>query len=836
MKSETEAVERHARLSKVFGTPPGLGQLSAVNHTTVGLRFIVASLFFFVVAGILSMLIRAQLATATNDFIGPDIYNQIFTAHGTLMMFLFAIPLIEGFTLYLLPKLLGSRDLAFPRLSAYGFWCYLFGGSIVLLAVLLGHGPDSGWFMYTPLSSEPYSPGIRSDIWLLGITFVEISAISIGVEIVVTILKVRTAGMKLIWMPLFGWYLLVTAFMIIAGFPPLILGSILLELERAFGLPFFDPARGGDSILWQHLFWLFGHPEVYIIFLPGAALISTMVPPLARHPIIGYTMIVAAIVATGVISFGLWVHHMYTVGIPHLGLAFFSAASMLVAVPTGVQFFAWIATLFAGRPAMKLPMLYLFGFLIVFVMGGLTGVMVALVPFDWQVHDTHFVVAHMHYVLVGGLVFPMLAAAYYWLPHVSGRAPSGKLGVYAFWFIFIGFNLTFFIMHLTGLRGMPRRVYTYEAGLGWDIPNLVSSVGGFILSIGFAMFLMDMLIYWRLGRLSPRNPWKADTLDWAMPIPSPTYNFGSQPEITGPNPLWNQPDLGREIAAGKHYLGEVRNGWRETLAVDVVSGRPHYIILLPGPTYLPLIAGLTTAIFFASFLLKVYWMAAVGAGLSLCVYLAWAWANGAKTDPVPVAASPKGDLLPTHTGLPQAPGWWGLVFTLVADAHLFASLIFGFIYLKTIAPNWPPPFVLEVSPLLPALAIGGCLVGYLGARAARLANEAGREGMRAIGLVVSYFGGFAAAAAFVAIPWVGLEDLTAHAYAAGIAALAGYGALHALVGGIISAFVATRCAWGYVSPVRSLETRIASLWWGYTAVAAVIIGIAMFIVPAVLPS
>ncbi|HSK40821.1 MAG TPA: cytochrome c oxidase subunit I [Arenibaculum sp.] len=610
MTERTGPVTLHNELERLFGTPGGLGALSAVNHSTVGLRFIAVSFFYFIVAGILSMLIRAQLATADSAFMSADAYNQVFTAHGTIMMFLFAIPMIEGVTLYLLPKLLGSRDLAFPRLSAYGFWCYLFGGLILLVGVIVGVGPDSGWFMYTPLSSRPFEAGIRSDIWLIGVTFVEISAITIGVEIAVTVLKVRTPGMSLVRMPLFAWYILVTALMILVGFPPLILGSILLELERAFGMPFFDPARGGDPILWQHLFWLFGHPEVYIIFLPGAALVSTLIPVFARTPIVGYTGIVASVIAIGVISFGLWVHHMYTVGIPQLGLAFFSAASMLVAIPTAVQFFSWIATLWAGRPVLRLPMLYLFGFLVVFVAGGLTGVMVALVPFDWQVHDTHFVVAHMHYVLVGGLVFPLLAAAYYWLPHLSGRVPSGSLGQWAFWLVFIGFNLTFFIMHLTGLRGMPRRVYTYDAGLGWDFPNLVSSIGGFILAIGFALFLLDMLIYWRLGRIAPRNPWKADTLDWAMPTPPPAYNFASQPNVTSANPLWDDPDLPRQIAAGEHHLGTPRNGWRETMAVDMASGRPDYVILLPGPTFLPLIMGLTTALFFVPFLFKLYWLAA----------------------------------------------------------------------------------------------------------------------------------------------------------------------------------------------------------------------------------
>src|SRR5690606_10308224 len=335
----------------------------------------------------------------------------------TMMMFVFAVPMLEGLAVYLIPKMLGARDLAFPRLSAFGYWCYLFGGLVITASLLFDLAPDTGWFMYTPLSSDVHSPGMNADFWLLGITFAEIAAVAAGVELIVSILRLRAHGMSLDRMPLFAWYILVTALMIVIGFPPLILGSILLELERAAGLPFFDVARGGDPLLWQHLFWLFGHPEVYIIFLPAAGIVSTVLPVFARRPLVGYRWAVVAVVTTGFISFGLWVHHMFTVGIPQLALAFFSAASMLVAVPTGIQLFAWLATLWLGRPVPRLPMLWLFGFIVIFVAGGLTGVMLALVPFNWQVHDTHFVVAHMHYVLVGGMLFPLFAGLYYWMPH-----------------------------------------------------------------------------------------------------------------------------------------------------------------------------------------------------------------------------------------------------------------------------------------------------------------------------------------------------------------------------------------------------------------------------------
>lgn len=515
--SKTDAL--HRNLERVWGNLPGLGTLAAVNHTTIGLRFMVTGLLFFLVAGLLGMVIRTQLAQPEQDIITPELYAQAFTMHGTLMMFLFAIPVLEGLAMYLIPKMIGARDLIFPRLSAFGYYCYLFGGMIVLSSLFLGIAPDTGWFMYTPLSNAEYSPGLGADFWLLGITFVEISAISAGVELVVSILRSRTNGMTLRTMPIFCWYILAMAFMILFGFPPLILGSILLELERAAGWIYFDTEGGGDPLLWQHLFWLFGHPEVYILFLPAAGIVSTIIPVFAQRPILGYRWIVLSIILTGFISFGLWVHHMFTVGIPQLAQAFFSVASMLIAVPIGIQIFAWLGTLLTGNVKYGLPMLWIFGFLFIFVAGGLTGVMVALVPFDWQVHDTHFIVAHLHYVTVGGVFFPMIAGFYYWLPHFSGRASAEKLGRWAFWLTFIGFNMTFLIMHLTGLLGMPRRVYTYSADAGWDWLNLISSVGGFVMALGIAMIIIDIILHFCFGNKAPPNPWNADTLEWAMPTP-----------------------------------------------------------------------------------------------------------------------------------------------------------------------------------------------------------------------------------------------------------------------------------------------------------------------------
>ena len=696
-----------AKLEHAWANLPGLGSLSAVNHGTVGLRFVVTGMLFFLVGGVLAMLARTQLALPEQNILSANAYNQVFTMHGTVMMFLFAIPVLEGLAIYLIPKMIGARDLVFPRITALGYYCYLFGGLIILSSLFLGIAPDSGWFMYTPLSSAEFSPGPGSDFWLLGITFVEISAMAAGVELTVSILRSRAPGMKLSQMPIFAWYILAMALMIVFGFPPLILASILLELERAAGMPFFDVAGGGDPLLWQHLFWLFGHPEVYIIFLPAAGIVSTLIPVFSGRPIVGYRWIVLAIILTGFVSFGLWVHHMFTVGIPHLALAFFSIASMLVAIPTAIQVFAWLATLWSGKVRFELPMLWIFGFLVIFVCGGLTGVMLALVPFNWQVHDTHFVVAHLHYVLVGGMFFPLIAGFYYWLPLVSGRMPSESMGRWGFWLTFIGFNATFLLMHLTGLLGMPRRVYTYQAGLGWDWLNLLSSIGGFIMAAGVALVLLDLILHFRFGRRAGNNPWQADTLEWALAKPPRAWNFSSQPDIASRHPLWQDPELGQRCDRGEGHLAEIDHGRRETLSSDAVTGKPQAVTHLPGNSWSPLLAASALAVVCIALLLRVYPLALAFTAMAFAFLLRWGWLNGARLSG-PHAMGDESSGLPLVARGCDGPGRWGMLITLMANGTLYLSLLFGWFYLWTASPQWQAP---EDGPIsLAALLLSGALL------------------------------------------------------------------------------------------------------------------------------
>ena len=806
--SSPSPIRLHKELSRIWDTAPGLGRLSAVNHTVLGKRFIITAFVFFTIGGLLAMLIRAQLATSKNAFVGPDIYNQIFTMHGTIMMFLFAIPMFEGFAIYLLPKMLGARDMAFPRMAAYGYWCYLFGGSILIAALLLGVAPDGGWFMYTPLNSKPYSPAINADIWLLGITFVEISALSAAIEIIVSILKLRAPGMTLNRMPIMAWYLLITAFMMLFGFPPLILASALLELERAFGLPFFDPTRGGDALLWQHLFWLFGHPEVYIIFLPAAGAISMMVPTFARHELIGYRTVVLAIVAVAFLSFGLWVHHMFTVGIPHLALTFFSAASGLVAIPTAVQIFAWIATIANGRPKLDVPMLYLFGFFVIFIIGGLTGVMVAMVPFNLQAHDTHFVVAHLHYVLVGGFVFPMLAAAYYWLPHFTGKRSEHVLSRPAFWLIFVGFNLTFFLMHLTGLLGMPRRVSTYPLEAKWDWLNLLSSFGSFIMAIGFSLFVIDVFLQVRFGTRFRRDPWSAKTLEWATPTPATSYAFASLPEISDRADRLEPAALGPKLARGEGYLGFTRNNWMETLGLDMMTARPTELIVLPRPSFLPFWTGLATGAFVLCLLIKLYWLSLVPFAITIGLWFVWTLTTGSRTDSAPLDIG-HGQSAPPHWQVERPPSWWGMLFAIGGDAVMVTSLIFGSLFLIVVAPQWPPQAFATVSPWLLAAIVGGAIIPALAGRFALKQLLSGTAPLA--GLSVAGVGHLAAlTAATIAISNMG--TLTAHAQAAMLFALLAMAALHAAIGLLLIAYGFLRHFSGKLSALRSMDLRIGKLW------------------------
>jgi cytochrome c oxidase subunit I+III len=614
-----------AALEETWKTPSGFwGALTTVDHKIIGRRYIFTAFVFLALGGMLAILIRLQLAQPEARVLGPDRYNQIFTMHGANMMFLFAVPVMEAMAVYLVPLMVGTRNIAFPRLNAFSYWMFLAGGTLLWIAFALDMGPDVGWFAYVPLSGPQYAAGKRADIWAQMITFTEVSALAVAVEIVVTVFKQRAPGMSLDRIPLFVWSMLVTSFIIIMAMPAIMIASTCLILDRLVGTHFFNPAEGGDALLWQHLFWFFGHPEVYIIFLPAVGMVSTMVPAFARRPVFGYLALVMALVATGILAFGLWVHHMFVTGLPRLGESFFTASSMAIAVPAGIQIFCWLATLWDGRPVFKTPLLFVIGFIITFVIGGLTGVMVASVPFDTQVHDTYFVVAHFHYVLIGGAVFPLLGAIYYWYPKMTGRMMSERLGKWAFWLIFVGFHLTFFPMHILGLQGMPRRVYTYQPDMPWHGLNMFVSLSAVILAAGFLVFFIDAIRAARSGALAGDNPWGAPTLEWATSSPPPSYNFVHIPVVGGSNPLWEASDL-LSVATG------LRTDRRELVVTTLSTATPEAREASPRNSIWPLWTAIATSVMLI-WSIFTPWAVVWGSIPVAVALIGWFWPKGTPED------------------------------------------------------------------------------------------------------------------------------------------------------------------------------------------------------------
>lgn len=600
------------------------GAIATVDHKVIARRYIATAFVFLVLGGLLALAMRIQLAQPEARFIDAGRYNQIFTVHGSNMMFLFAVPVMEAMAVYLVPLMVGTRNIAFPRLNAFSYWIFLAGGILLWISFALDTAPDVGWFAYVPLSGPEYGAGKRADIWAQMITFTELSALAVAVEIVVTVLKQRAPGMSLDRIPLLVWSMLVMAFVVIMAMPAIMFESSTLIMDRLVGTQFYNPAEGGDVLLWQHLFWFFGHPEVYIIFLPAVGMVSTILPTFVQRPIFGYLPVMMALIATGVLAFGLWVHHMFVVGLPRLGESFFTASSMAIAIPAGVQIFCWLATLWSGRPIFKTPLLFVIGFIITFVIGGLTGVMVASVPFDAQVHDTYFVVAHFHYVLIGGAVFPLIAGIYYWFPKMTGRMMSERLGRWAFWLIFVGFHLTFFPMHILGLQGMPRRIYTYQPEMPWGGLNLLISLSAVILSSGFLVFFIDVARSWSTGRPAGQNPWNASTLEWAMNSPPPRYNFRRIPVVDTRDPLWSGSDE-LPVASG------LRTDRRELLISSVVEALPEARESSPRDSVWPFWAAIATSIMLIWSIFSPW--AIVWGSIPIAITLiGWFWPKGIAED------------------------------------------------------------------------------------------------------------------------------------------------------------------------------------------------------------
>jgi cytochrome c oxidase subunit I+III len=607
-----------AELERTWSSGTGLwGWLTTTDHKRIGRRYIATAFAMFALGGLEAATMRLQLSRPENTLLGPDMYNQIFSTHGVTMMFLFAVPMMTAMGLYFVPLMVGSREVAFPRLNAFGYYTYLIGCLFMYVEFFMNTGIDVGWFAYVPLAGPAFSPGKRADVWAQTVTFTEIAGIIAAIQIIVTVFKQRAPGMSLNRIPLFVWSMLVVSFMIVLAMPWVAVGSQFLAMDRAIDTHLFNPAEGGDAIMWQHLFWFFGHPEVYIIFLPALGMISSIITTFTRRQIFGYPIMVLSLIATGALSFSLWVHHMFATPLPQLGESFFTAASVTIAIPTGVQIFCWIATIWSGRVRLSTAMLFVIGFLIVFIIGGMTGVMIASVPFDLQVHDTYFIVAHFHYVLIGGALFPLFGAFYYWFPKVTGRMLSERLGKWNFWLFLVGVNVTFFPMHLLGLEGMTRRVYTYLASTGWGTLNALASAGAVIITASMIVFLVNVVRSLRDGAIAGPNPWDSDTLEWATSSPPGACSFPDIPVVTSRDGLWEQ-------RSETLVMTGLRTDRRDVLVTSLHDAEPESRHELPKDTIWPLLLALGVG---GAFIGAVYAPIGlvIGTLIALPLALGWAW-------------------------------------------------------------------------------------------------------------------------------------------------------------------------------------------------------------------
>ena len=803
------------QLAKVWASPRGWRALSDVNNSVVGLWYIATAFSFMLFAGVLALIVRLQLAVPDNDLVSSAAYAQLFTLHGTVMMFLFAVPIFEAVAILILPAMLGARDLPFPRLSAFGFWCYLIGGVFVCGSIFFGAAPDAGWFMYPPLSTE--QSGIGADIWLLGLSFIEVAAIAAAVELIVGVLKCRAPGMHINLTPLYAWYVLIVGAMILFAFPPLISGDILFELERMAGWPFFDPTRGGDPLLWQHLFWIFGHPEVYIIFLPAIALLAMIVPTFAQREIAGYSWVVLSAIGTGFLSFGLWVHHMFTTGLPSISLGIFSAASEAVAIPTGIQIFAFVATVMLGRVVKSVPMLYCLGALASFIIGGLTGVMVAVVPFDMQVHDTYFIVAHLHYTLIGGMLFPVMAGVHYYYPFARRRMLSRRLGIWSFWLTFGGFNIAFLPMHLTGLLGMPRRVFTYGADRGWDMLNMISTVGAFIFAAGFLVFVWNCLRPERDE--AAKNPWRAGTLEWLSP--GEVWGLRAIPTITSRYPLWDDLGLAARVSAGEGLLAKAPEGRRETLVTSVLDATPVQVLRVGTPSWLPMTAafGLGTVFIFATFKLWLWVLA--GGAVFLVALFAWLWTGTAEIPEKAEKDIGDGRRVPLYVSGPSSTGWWAMFITMTGDLTAYLGLLFGYFFFWTIHAEFPPPDMPGPGWRWPLVAGVLSVAAWAATLTARRVNARGAALVARVWLGAGTLLAAAAGAALLAGPWFSGLEPTRHSYPAIVWTLVGWSVLHLIVGMMMQVYAIMRSWRGKMTARYDADLWNITLYWHFAGFCAV---------------
>ncbi len=597
--------------------------VTTVDHKRIGILYGYTAFIFFILGGLEALLIRAQLATPEAQVVSADLYNQLFTTHGVTMIFLVVMPLGAAFFNYFIPLMIGARDVAFPRLNALSYWLFLFGGLFLYSSWLLGGAPDGGWFGYAPLTTgAEFLPGDhRLDFYALGIQILGVASIVASVNFIVTILNMRAPGMKLLKMPVFIWMSLVVNFLLLFAMPVIAVALFFMTFDRTFEALFFDPTGGGDPILWQHLFWLFGHPEVYILILPAMGIVSEILPTFSRKPLFGYSFVVFSGAAIGFMGWGVWAHHMFTVGLGPAANAAFAVSTMFIAVPTGVKIFNWMATMAGGSLQFKTPMLFAVGFIAMFIIGGLSGVTHSIVPHDAQQQDTYYIVAHFHYVLFGGAIIGLFGGLYYWFPKIYGRLMDERLGKIHFWMMLIGFNMTFGPFHILGLKGMPRRYYTYQAGLGWEMWNMLSTIGAFLIAASTLVFMHNWMKSKRKGEIAGPDPWDGRTLEWSIPSPPPEYNFAEIPTVTERDDFWHRKY--KEDKKGRPVPVPTGGADAEDEQHAEVAHDEGHGIHMPSPSYYPLVAALGMPVMAYAVVLQSWTLGVIGGIIALAGFYGW---------------------------------------------------------------------------------------------------------------------------------------------------------------------------------------------------------------------
>jgi len=818
----------HEKLARVWATPRGVrGTLSSVDHKTIGIRYLITAIAFLVIGGIEALVIRSQLAVSGEHLVSAGTYNMMFSMHGVTMIFLYAAPVLSGFSNYLWPLMLGARDMAYPRLNALSYWTYLVSGVFLYTSVPLGAMPNAGWFDYVPFAARAFNPGLNIDFYALTLLLLAVSTTVGSINFITTLFKTRAPGMSVNRLPIIVWGTLTASIANVFALPALSAAAVMLFLDRRYGTRFYDASAGGHPLLWQHLFWMFGHPWVYVVVLPAMGIVSDALPTFCRRPLVGYTLVALATVATAMIGFGVWLHHMFATGIPPLALAFFGGASIVITIPSAVAVFAWLATLWDGRPWFPAPMKFMLGFIALFVIGGVSGVMTAAVPFDWQLTDTYFVVAHLHYVLVGINVFPVIAGVYYWFPKFTGRMMNERLGTWNFWMMFIGANLVFFPMHIVGLMGMPRRIYTYPGGLGWDVYNAIETVGAFVFAIGVLLFVANVMWSRGRGNLAGSNPWDAPTLEWSTPSPPPAYNFATIPLIGSRHPLW-EDRLQEGSAKSVLHRGPVLvDAGRETFATSPLDAEPSAIMRMPDDTYLPLILAVCLGVVAYGLLFSLLWLAAAGAiGVAISA-IAWLWPSDA-TARLGVADTEFGEL-PLGASGRHSVGWWGVIGVIATEGAFFAYLLFSYFYLASMSVNpWPdraPGFWL---PLVNTLILVASSVAMFWAERGARADRTTR---------LRWGVGLAVALGLLFLVLQGVEysrealSPTKTAYGSLFYTITGFHGAHVFVGLIMLVVVLVRALRGHFAAGRHEAVSNAAAYWHFVDAVWLAVFTSLYITP-----